>query len=94
MLLNTADPSGEHYIPEIDFNGVPRDGAAPEIGAYEWDGANNPGWQIREGFKTYDLDSNVSEEVVSEGCCANNDSPEKALVLLPILLLAHRRRRG
>ncbi len=93
MLLNTADPSGENFIPEIDFNGVPRDGAAPEIGAYEWDGANNPGWQIREGFKTYDLESNVSEEVVSEGCCSNNNSPEKALVLLPILLLAHRRRR-
>jgi hypothetical protein len=93
MLLNTADPAGENYIPEIDFNGVVRDGGAPEIGAYEWDGETNPGWQIQEGFKTYDLKDNISEEVVSEGCCSNNNSPEKALLLIPIFLLSGLRRR-
>ncbi|MEC7985073.1 MAG: right-handed parallel beta-helix repeat-containing protein [Myxococcota bacterium] len=95
MLLDNADPAGENYIPQIDFNGVQRDGSGPEIGAYEWSQESNPGWQIQEGFKTYDLKSPISEEVISEGCCQNNSSPEKALLLLPLCIgFGLRRRRN
>lgn len=36
---------------ETDFNCLPRDGS-PDAGAYEFMGADNPGWQPAEGFKT------------------------------------------
>ena len=39
------------FTPEMDFNHVTRD-APSDVGAYESDGkAENPGWQVRPGFK-------------------------------------------
>ena len=35
-LVNSGDPSSEAWVPETDFNGVPRDGDAPDVGAYEF----------------------------------------------------------
>ena len=51
-LIDQADVSGEAYPPTYDFNGIARNGNSSEIGAYEWDGAINPGWPVQEGFKT------------------------------------------
>ena len=34
-----------------DFNCAARDDGAPDQGAYEWDGAGNPGWIPEPGFK-------------------------------------------
>jgi len=31
MLLNTADPAAEDYMPETDFNGVLRDGVVTNM---------------------------------------------------------------
>ena len=39
---------------------VARDGAAPEVGAYEFSGEGNPGWLIQEGFKEFAV---IEEEV-------------------------------
>ncbi len=34
-----------------DFNCLPRDPESPDVGAYEWMGADNPGWIPEPGFK-------------------------------------------
>ena len=39
----------QHVVAE-DFNGTPRSGAA-DVGAYTFDAAGNPGWQITAGLK-------------------------------------------
>lgn len=96
-LVAAADPSGDTYIPELDFNGTPRDGETPEAGAYEWSGDGNPGWFIQEGFKEYIDAPEIVEETVGGGCCAGNDEPasSSAALLVPLLGLgaAFRRRR-
>ena len=46
-LIGSATPS---FATHADFNGTPRTEAA-EAGAYEWNGANNPGWRVAPGFK-------------------------------------------
>ncbi len=40
------------YQPEYDFNGVSRSGSA-DVGAYVFDAAGNPGWQIASAFKEF-----------------------------------------
>lgn len=94
-LISSADPGGYAYVPEIDFNGLARDGDTPEVGAYEWSGTGNPGWAIQEGFKEYAGDREVVEETVSSGCsCQEEDAgPEAALLLVPLLGFGVRRRR-
>ena len=46
-LIGSATPT---FVTNADFNGTPRTGAV-EAGAYEWNGANNPGWRVAPGFK-------------------------------------------
>jgi hypothetical protein len=98
-LVNTADPSSEAWVPQVDFNGAPREGDTPDVGAYEYDGASNPGWAIREGFKDLSLEAGSGDQVTGGGCCGKNDeAAEAGLFLLPGLLfgagLRRRRRRG
>lgn len=97
LLLDAADPSGEAYVPETDFNGSTRDGAAPDVGAYEVVGSGNPGWRIQEGFKELGAAEGVSEEVGGCGCGKKKnaeDTGEAALLLLLPAGWMLRRRRG
>ncbi|MEO0136732.1 MAG: right-handed parallel beta-helix repeat-containing protein [candidate division WOR-3 bacterium] len=49
-LLNNGTQS--YGAPDDDFNLLSRPyGSQWDVGAYEWRGLNNPGWQIQEGFK-------------------------------------------
>lgn len=96
-LVNSADPAGEAWVPQADFNGAPREGDAPDVGAYEYSSGDNPGWAIREGFKDLTLDEASGEQVTGGGCCSKDESSTEAgLLLLPGLLLGMgvRRRRG
>ncbi len=45
-----VDAGASAYRVAQDFNGRVRSDP-PEAGAYEWSGAANPGWVVREGFK-------------------------------------------
>ncbi len=92
VLIGTADPSGYTYVPEVDFNGLARDGDAPEVGAYEWSGTGNPGWAIQEGYKEFAGDREVIEETVG-GCCQDSDSDAAAAFLVPLIGLGVLRRR-
>jgi hypothetical protein len=91
-LVNAADPSGEAYIPEVDFNGATRQGDVPDVGAYEYGGADNPGWQIGEGFKSTAPLTPAGGAGLG-GCCSKSDSPEEAVILLPLVGLFGWRRR-
>lgn len=93
-LVDAGDPTGESWIPTTDFNGAPREGDAPDVGAYEWDGEGNPGWAIREGFKELGTDRAADPATVG-GCCQDDPAAaEKALVvLLPVLGVGAVRRR-
>ena len=92
-LISTADPNGYTYVPELDFNGLARDGDTPEVGAYEWSGAGNPGWAIQEGFKEFAEDREVIEETVASGCCQDDGSTSAALLLTPLIGIGAWRRR-
>ena len=81
------------HIPEFDFNGVARTGTNPEVGAYEWDGFDNPGWAVQEGFKSFDLNYATNNEVLGGGCCRTDDKTAEAALVLPLLCLAAYRRR-
>jgi len=48
-LVSAGDPA---YVPDDDFNTTLRDGE-PDVGAYRYDPAGNPGWMIVEGFKEF-----------------------------------------
>lgn len=87
-IVDRGDAAGEAYIPEFDFNGLPRQGNAPDVGAYEWDGSGNPGWVIAEGFKETDAVGNSNRADLGGGCCGGNDSGEQAFLFLPIAGLA------
>ena len=92
-LIDAADPSGDAWVPAVDFNGVARDGETPDVGAYERTEATNPGWAFQEGFKP---DTLAGGEVEVEGCGdCEDEGGETATALLPLLLLGGlRRRRG
>jgi Right handed beta helix region len=94
QLRNAGDPNGNAYIPDADFNGTARDGASPDVGAYEYDGEGNPGWVLQEGFKDYDLTEGRDRSSISGGCCGDggNDATA-AVIVLPFALLAGWRRR-
>ena len=99
LTINSGDASAEAWVPVADFNGAPRDGAAPDVGAYEWDGDGNPGWTVQEGFKELGFDgTGDSHDVGSGGCCGGgkkdgeSDGGE-ALFFLPLLSLGWLRRR-
>jgi hypothetical protein len=95
-LRDAADPSGEAYLPPTDFNGTARDGASPDVGAYEYDGEGNPGWVIAEDFKSLEPSNGRAGLGLSTGCCkgggADTTAAQTAL-LLPVLGLGWLRRR-
>lgn len=85
VVIDAGDPAAEAWIPETDFNGVPRT-ASPDVGAYEWDGDGNPGWQVQEGFKTFDLEQAEPPEVLGGcGCGKKGEDTGAALLLMPLL---------
>ena len=88
-LRDSANPSGETFVPDVDFNGLARQGSAPDVGALEYGDASNPGWLIREGFKAPPAASGGDVEV--EGCAEEDAS---AVAGLPLLLGLGFRRRG
>lgn len=88
-LLAAGDPDG--FVPTVDFNGVARDGSAPDVGAYEYDGEGNPGWTLQEGFKDTEPATRNDDAAVG-GCCDGEASAEDAAMGLPLLLLWRRRR--
>ena len=47
--LRDADVDGQSYIPEFDLT-KPRTGTNPEVGAYEWDGFDNPACAVQKGL--------------------------------------------
>jgi hypothetical protein len=93
QLRDAANIDGQSYIPEFDFNGIARSGSSPEVGAYEWDGFDNPGWPVQEGFKSFDLNYPIENDVLGGGCCKNGNDKQAALVL-PLLLIGMMRRRN
>ncbi len=86
-LRDSADPSGATFIPEVDFNGLPRQASAPDVGAYEFGEASNPGSPIREGFKQ--PPPVLGDDAAVDGCegCAGEEEGAAA-AFLPMLLLA------
>jgi parallel beta helix pectate lyase-like protein len=59
-LINAADGQ---YAASIDFNGNTRD-TNPDVGAYEYAGSGNPGWQISPSFKELIIEGSVPKPPV------------------------------
>lgn len=94
-MVDAADAAATTFVPATDFNGAPRDGAAPDAGAYEWDGAENPGWALQEGFK--DLSAyDAAPDDVQGGCCKDKETGAGEALLLGLAGLGwvRRRKRG
>lgn len=87
-LLAAADADAGSWVPEDDFSGYARDGLAPDVGAYEYVGAGNPGWPVQEGFKEAAAPRVDGEEL---GGCGKGG--EAGALLGPALALLGRRRR-
>ena len=83
-LVDAGDAAGDAYIPEFDFNGSPRQGDQPDVGAYEFVGGTNPGWVIQESFKETGAVAGSGLVGVGGGCCGGKGGGE-ALLLLPLL---------
>jgi Right handed beta helix region len=83
-LLDAGNASGDAWIPDVDFNGAPREGNAPDIGADPLVGAENPGWAIADDFKTTGYSGGGPTDV--GGCCSDEaESGAAALLLVPML---------
>jgi hypothetical protein len=93
VLINAADPSSDAWVPTTDFNGATRPGDAPDVGAYEWSGAGNPGWALQEDFKQLGVESDNITQQVESGCCNKSESAEQAWLVLPLLGVGAWRRR-
>lgn len=93
-LVDVGDPSGDAWLPEVDFNGSLRDGEEPDVGAYELIAGANPGWAIQEGFKDTRAAEAPPQNVGGCNCGGGKDTDEAALaLLLPLAVFAGRRRR-
>lgn len=94
ILREVADPSGEAFVPSIDFSGFDRNGSRPTVGAFEYVFETNPGWPISRDFKDYQ-DRRVSDDT-SGGCCGREGAVESAAFVPLVLLtgLLRRRRRS
>lgn len=93
VLINAADPSSDAWVPETDFNGATRPGDAPDVGAYEWSGNNNPGWALREDFKELGVTGDNITQQVEGGCCNSSGKTGQAWMVLPLLGMGAWRRR-
>lgn len=95
-LVSAADPASSAFVPEVDFNGAPRNGDSPDAGAYEWAGSGNPGWLVSEGFKDLDAYANNTSSQIGGGCCGGKKDASEAgaLFFVPLLFLGARRRRS
>ena len=91
-LLAAADPASEAWVPPIDFNHAERDGAAPDVGAYERIADQNPGWPIQEGFKDPGVDIKVDQGEVGGCACTDDGNGQASLLFLPLALFWRRRR--
>jgi hypothetical protein len=89
--VGAGDVAADSYVPTADYSGYPRDGAAPDVGAYEFFGDTNPAGPIAAGFKA---EAPPLEEGSGVGGCGKGGS--EASLLAPLLWLAvgrrHRRR--
>lgn len=85
-LINAALPDAAAFVPETDFNGAPRDGDAPDAGAYERSGEGNPGWVLQEGFKEAGYADDTYE--VGSGCCGKEGSKDSGAGAAAFLGLA------
>ncbi len=93
-LVENGSVGSEAWVPEVDFNGLPRDGEGPDAGAYEWSGSDNPGWVVQEGFKSTDATVTEATDVGGCGCGGEDATEEGAAALLLLPLLGWRRRRS
>ena len=94
VLVNGGDPNGAAYVPEVDFNGLAREGDKPDVGAYEWYGDGNPGWPIQEGFKETLTNTPGRGEEIDGGCCKDKSDSSESLLLFPLAFLAWKRRKS
>lgn len=94
VLVNGGDPNGAAYVPEVDFNGLAREGDKPDVGAYEWYGDGNPGWPIQEGFKETLTNAPGRGEEIEGGCCKDKSDSSESLLLFPLAFLAWKRRKS
>lgn len=96
-LLDVGDATAEAWVPATDFNGLSRPGDRPDVGALERSGPENPGWEIREGFKEPTTDGNqpgVEDVEGGCGCAGDGDATPAALGLgLGLIAVGRRRRR-
>lgn len=90
-IVDAADPAGDAWVPETDFNGLAREGDTPDVGAYEFSGNGNPGWAVQEGFKT--TTTAVIPDKVMGGCCSDKDSSAGLLLFGGWMMWGMRRRR-
>lgn len=92
-LRDQGDPAGDAWVPETDFNGAPRPGDAPDVGAYEWTQDDNPGWVLSQGYKSLDLAAGPAADVQG-GCCKKDGGAGDtgAALLLPLGALVGLRR--
>ncbi len=92
LLRGVADADASAWLPEDDFNGAPRDAAAPDVGAYQWIDDANPGWTLQEGLKEpgYAVPDDVYE--LESGCCSNQGTGGAEALLLLLGLPLRRRR--
>lgn len=92
-LGGAGDPASEAWVPGIDFNGSPRNGEFPTVGALEYLGRENPGWVIRESFKGDAADAPPVVAGPKGGCCSKKEEATDAWLLLPFLSVFGLRRR-
>ncbi len=93
-FLAVGDPSAEAWVPADDFNGAPRDGTAPDAGAYELSTRDNPGWVPTEGFKEPGYREAGGETVGGCGCASTGGSRSGAAAWPLLFALAGLRRRS
>ncbi len=81
-LRNAGRAEAEAWVPEVDFNGVARRGDAPDVGAYEANEDDNPGWMPAVAHKVLGVRQQPAE--VRSGC---GGAEGRAAGLLPVWLL-------
>lgn len=93
-LIGGGVEDSDAYVPSTDFSGVPRDGDAPSVGAYEYISPGNPGWILRKEFKVLGFDESVLSSEI-DGCGGGRDGGQGWVLfgLLGLLGLGTWRRR-